>query len=146
MLLYSNVGVELRLVSAPPTWSNCLKHWEREGSISTVAGVLSNPTGSNLGIRTWVLEEGSLRERWTRLLLGPPSGCHTQWRGVVRSGEVKGFSHSNVWTWSSGVEHGSWGGESGNRGLTDEEVSRSLLAMGMMSLKNHRLVGRTTIW
>ena len=30
LLLYSIVGVELPLISVPPTWSDCLKHRERE--------------------------------------------------------------------------------------------------------------------
>lgn len=39
LLLYSDIRVELPLISIPPTWSNCLKHVEREGGITTVAPV-----------------------------------------------------------------------------------------------------------
>lgn len=134
LLLYSNAGAELQWICAPPTWSDCFKHMEREGGISSGQSSISNTIGSNLGIRTWVVEEGPLREQWTRILR-PPSSCPTQWMGMVRSREVKASSHRNMLTWGSGVEwRFSFEGH-----LTDEQVSRSLLAVMMRS-------GRITIW
>lgn len=64
---------------------------------------------------------------------------------MVRSSGVKGFFHGNGLTLSSGVEHSSWGRESGNARLTDKEVSRSVSTIVMRSSRNHRLTGKTTM-
>lgn len=49
-------------------------------------------------------------------------------------------------TLSSGVEHSSWGCESGNARLTEREVSRSVSTIMMTSSRNHHLAGKTTMY
>lgn len=56
LLLYSIVGVELPLISVPPTWSDCLKHMEREGRTTTVVASVLFLTPL---AQTWESEPGS---------------------------------------------------------------------------------------
>lgn len=120
LLLCSNIGVELSLISAPPTWSNCLRHMRERVDHHSGPRSLSDIAAS-----TWESEFGSREEdSQGSHNPGPSLGLH----GVVilcaqvwllRSREVKGFACSSLLTLRNGVEHDTWGGEGGNTGLTD---------------------------
>lgn len=145
LLLCSNVGVEPPLISTPPTWSprfntRGARGWDQQGGPS-----VSDATGS-----TWELELGSQKK-------DPPGshgpGPYLNFHGVAipseqvwlrRCREVKRFARSNMLTPSNGAEHDSWG-ERGNAGMTDQEVSRSILTSVAESCRDRHLAGKTTM-
>lgn len=83
LLLCSNIGVELSLISAPPTWSNCLRHMEGGRGSPQWPEVSLWHRCIYLGIGVWISGGGLSREPWPRPLLRPPRCCHTLCTGVA---------------------------------------------------------------
>lgn len=116
LLLYSIVGVELPLISVPPTWSDCLKHMERRaGNHHCGARFCFWLTGSDLGIRAWVSGEGPKPARASRCSVSV-NRCAC-W--VHRGSEVVLWKHTDPeqwsWAWLLEVKVGTLGWLKGER-------------------------------